>query len=193
MSNRDPYRNSVAYELLGERFPSLWKHRDWNTPNVNYRKPDGEDCAQKTLATVGHGLKYGSMWAALEMVGRSQPNSLGSFAVRYIYWVAPAVAMTFTFASTTCLLGQIRGKDSVVNHMAGAALAASFIGLRYGTPWGLVYGGALSMWAGFSKHVHNKGFIIYDTSFNNVKDFGYFHQYDRTFGPRPDAPEPTNY
>lgn len=157
-----------------------------------YDSPDGQDCGEKALETTKLAFKAGSFWAIYEMVGRSQPATIGGIATRYMYWTVPAVGLGITFAATGCVVGSMRGKDDFWNHMIAGASSAAVIGARYGPKngftWAIVLGGA----AGLCKYVKSCGYDIYNPT-PKKQQLGTFDHYQRHFGPRREVKPPPEY
>jgi len=130
----------------------------------NYVVRQDENCMKNTLKFMGYGTVWGS--AVSIMVAQNTENvafleSAGRSVVRYIF---PAVLVGATFAATTCLLDDLRGRDKIVtNGILGGAMAGVALGTKTHSPGKVAkYAFMVGMLGGFARLCAVNGYYRYD-------------------------------
>jgi len=126
-------------------------------------KPD-DSCLKATFKYMAGGAITGtaaSIIIAQNYENRAFLETAGRSIARYIF---PAVLIGATFASTTCLLDDIRGRKYQVSNAAlGGALAGAVLGTKTHSPGKVVkYAFMLGLLGGFARACAVNGYVIYD-------------------------------
>jgi len=106
------------------------EHHEEPFVDTVFVRPD-DSCLTNTVRFMGYGTIWGT--CASFIVASNQTNVsflelAGRSVVRYVF---PAVLIGATFASTTCLLDSMRGRENVVsNGFLGGAMAGVALGTR---------------------------------------------------------------
>lgn len=133
----------------------------------NYVVRQDESCLKNTVKFMGYGTAWGTAVSIMmahnyETVPRhvSFLETAGRSVVRYIF---PAVLIGATFASTTCLLDSMRGRDKIVsNGILGGAMAGIALGTKTHSPGKLAkYGLYLGLLGGFARLCAVNGYYRY--------------------------------
>jgi len=101
----------------------------------NYVVRQDESCLKNTVKFMGYGTVWGTTAAIMKAQHYENVSFLetaGRSVVRYVF---PAVLIGATFASTTCLLDSMRGKDKIVsNGILGGTMAGIALGTKSHSP-----------------------------------------------------------
>jgi len=130
----------------------------------NYVVKQDESCLKNTVKFMGYGTVWGT--AASFMMAQNYGNvsfmeTAGRSVVRYVF---PAVLISATFASTTCLLDGMRGRDNIVsNGVLGGAMAGVALGTKTHSPGKVAkFAFLLGLVGGFARLCAVNGYYRYD-------------------------------
>jgi len=129
----------------------------------NYVVRQDESCLKNTVKFIGYGAVWGTA-ASLTMAQHYENVSFletaGRSVVRYIF---PAVLIGATFASTTCLLDSMRGRDQIVsNGFLGGVVAGVALGTKTHSPGKVAkYAFGLGLLGGFARMCAINGYYRY--------------------------------
>ncbi|XP_037086999.1 uncharacterized protein LOC119107731 [Pollicipes pollicipes] len=117
-----------------------------------YDTKDGEDCHKKIWFMTKTALVF-SAWAAPSYCALvTKPVGAWQTAHGLGYITIPMVTSAATFAATACALTNLRGKDDLLNPMAGGFAAGSIFGAWKHCMWtGARWGGIFAVTAFFFK------------------------------------------
>lgn len=94
-----------------------------------YDTPDGQDCLKKLAVATKYGAIYGLFTSALDVLCISHPKGYGATFARIGYVTLPFLGVGATFATSTCLLTDLRNKDDHLNYLIGGALSGAIVGV----------------------------------------------------------------
>ncbi|XP_054714888.1 NADH dehydrogenase [ubiquinone] 1 alpha subcomplex subunit 11-like [Uloborus diversus] len=111
-----------------------------------YQTPDGEKCMEKTFYYTKYSTIGGAVFSVYEMALNSQPTTISGAIARFGRFTLPFAGMGFVFGASLCLLGQLRKKNDVTNHVLAGALAGSIWGFKYNR---IYVGHTMAVYVGF--------------------------------------------
>lgn len=96
-----------------------------------YDTPEDEDCIKKVIFMNKLSLLFGVSMGTLNVLVFSKPVGFVNILGRYAACTLPAAVVSSSFAATTCLTANIRGKVDPINSTLGAFIAGMTFGAIY--------------------------------------------------------------
>ncbi|KAK2163083.1 hypothetical protein LSH36_86g06076 [Paralvinella palmiformis] len=156
-----------------------------------YDSPDGQDCLKKTFHSAKLGALIGGYFGAIDIVAISKPTGILAVTGRALTFVTPAAGAAATFAMTAGIVGDIRGKDSPLNHGLGAFAGGCILATRFSNkPMGLGVAFVLALVASAMKKLNLSGERILPGGLFPQEQWQFYK-----YGPKNNRgfKEPTNY